>query len=556
MIQAAFNPVFAGVDVGTGSARVGLFDRTGRLLATARHPIQTWYLPGDIVEQSSEDIWQSCRRAMAGALAKASVAPARIAGIGFDATCSLVAIDSGGRALSVSPQGDPQRNVIVWMDHRAVDEAATISLTGDPALRHMGGHISPEMQTPKLLWLKRHAPKTYAAAEFFDLADYLSFRATGSRTRSLCTLTCKWTFAPRHGGWNERFFRRIGLHELLENRAARIGSEVAPPGSLMGNGLQELAASDFGLHPGIAVGASLIDAYAGAIATIGGPDPNGEQVAPTARAAYIFGSSACVMAMTHQATFIPGLWGPYDSAIIPGLWINEGGQSAAGIAIDTLVQAHPCYRQASAAAHAAGLDTLTWLEQRILKRVGDASHAALLARSVHVVPDFLGNRSPDADHGARGMLAGLAIDHDLEGLEVLLIAGLCGIGYGLAAIIDALHANGVGFDTMVMSGGGGHSTLVRQLIADTTGVPIQLSACDEPVLLGAAMLGAVAGGTHEDIPAAMRAMSRTGSQTAAAAPEVATFHRAKRAAYMQMKALDQQLRAIMRDATSFADAAE
>ena len=55
---------FIGVDVGTASARAGLFDAEGTLLATARRPIALWHEPGDIVEQSSEDIWQACAGAI------------------------------------------------------------------------------------------------------------------------------------------------------------------------------------------------------------------------------------------------------------------------------------------------------------------------------------------------------------------------------------------------------------------------------------------------------------------------------------------------------------
>ncbi|HJZ20288.1 MAG TPA: FGGY family carbohydrate kinase, partial [Bradyrhizobium sp.] len=51
---------FIGVDVGTSSARAGVFDQTGALLATARRPIAVWHDPGDIVEQSSSDIWTAC----------------------------------------------------------------------------------------------------------------------------------------------------------------------------------------------------------------------------------------------------------------------------------------------------------------------------------------------------------------------------------------------------------------------------------------------------------------------------------------------------------------
>ena len=95
------------------------------------------------------------------------------AGIGFDATCSLVVVDAAGAPLAVGPSGDAQRNVIVWMDHRATGEAEKIDAQGHPVLRHVGGKISPEMQVPKLLWLARRMPATFGrAGHFFDLTDY------------------------------------------------------------------------------------------------------------------------------------------------------------------------------------------------------------------------------------------------------------------------------------------------------------------------------------------------------------------------------------------------
>jgi D-ribulokinase len=51
---------YIGVDVGTNSTRAGVFDEAGTLLAIARHPIRIWHEAGDIVEQSSQDIWDAC----------------------------------------------------------------------------------------------------------------------------------------------------------------------------------------------------------------------------------------------------------------------------------------------------------------------------------------------------------------------------------------------------------------------------------------------------------------------------------------------------------------
>ena len=83
----------------------------------------------------------------------------------------------------------------MWMDHRAVAEAAEINATHDPALAYVGGEVSVEMELPKMLWLRRHFPDRHAAARrFFDLADYMVWRATGADVASVCTLTCKWNY--------------------------------------------------------------------------------------------------------------------------------------------------------------------------------------------------------------------------------------------------------------------------------------------------------------------------------------------------------------------------
>ena len=54
------------------------------------------------------------------------------------------------------------------------------------------------------------------ATAFYDLADFLTFKATGSQVRSLCSLVCKWTYrglADENGpeGFDKSFFQSIGL---------------------------------------------------------------------------------------------------------------------------------------------------------------------------------------------------------------------------------------------------------------------------------------------------------------------------------------------------------
>ncbi|AUH65740.1 FGGY-family carbohydrate kinase [Paracoccus zhejiangensis] len=497
--------VFLGVDVGTGSARAGLFDASGTMLASAKRDIRMWREAGDIVEQSSEDIWSAICASVRDALAEAAIDPARVAGIGFDATCSLVVLGEGGAPLTVSPSGDLARNIIVWMDHRAIDQAERINATGHDVLRYVGGVISPEMETPKLLWLSENMPQTYGAAwQFFDLADYLSWRATGSLDRSTCTVTCKWTYLAHEDRWDPDYFRSIGLGDLADQDFARIGQTVVAPGTPLGSGLTPDAAEDLGLNPGTPVAAGLIDAHAGGIGTVGA------EGSPQSNLAYVFGTSSCTMTSTSDPVFVPGVWGPYYQAMVPGLWLNEGGQSAAGAAIDQLLSFHPAAAEARETARAAGQSLPVWLASRAEALAG-AEGVVALAKGLHVVPEFLGNRAPFADPHARALIAGLGMARDADSLVALYIAGLSGIGYGLRQIIETQDRAGASVDRIVISGGAGQLPLVRQLLADAAGRPVVAVAAEEPVLLGSAILGAVAAGSFAQMPDAMGRMTHKSS---------------------------------------------
>jgi FGGY-family pentulose kinase len=537
---------FVGVDVGTSSTRAAVFDETGKLLGIARRPIKTWHETGDIVEQSSTDIWNACTAAVGAAMAEAAIRPDAVKGIGFDATCSLVVLAPDGAPVTVSGSGDPQRNVIVWMDHRAIAEAQRINDTADDVLRYVGGSISPEMEMPKLLWLKRYLRTSFdAAGHFFDLADFLTWRATGSLQRSMCTVTCKWNFLAHEKRWSAPYFQRIGLEELAALQYARIGNEIVPPGTPLGAGLTEEAAGALGLQTATPVGASLIDAHAGGIGAIGGRLAPDVPVNVCDRLAYIMGTSACIMATTVEPCFVPGVWGPYYQGMVPGFWLNEGGQSAAGAAVDHLLRSHPAYVETSAAARSEGRDVIEFLERRIIARAGSPGDAALLAREVHVLPEFLGNRSPYADPDSRAVIAGLDLDADISAMERLFIAGLCGLAYGLADVIDAFAAHKVKSNVIVMGGGAGRSPLVRQIMADTTGLTVALPQTQEPVLLGAAMLGAVASGAYGSIGETMAAMSALGRLSEPTVPRMGEFHRTKRKVHNLLRALDRESRAAM-----------
>ena len=526
-----------GVDVGTGSARAGIFELTGRMVSSAKQDITLFRASGSIVEQSSAEIWSAVCDAVKGALSQAAIPPDRIAGIGFDATCSLVVLGSGGQSLPVGPSEHAERDIIVWMDHRAVTQAQRINATDHEVLKYVGGRISPEMQTPKLLWLLENKPEVFAAAwQFFDLTDFLTWRATGDLSRSTCTVTCKWTYLAHERRWDESYFRTVGLGVLADEAFARIGQTVVDPGTPLGAGLTAAAAAALGLQVGTPVATGVIDAHAGGLGTVGA-DGHAESCL-----AYVFGTSSCTMTTTRRPVFVPGVWGPYFSAMVPDAWLNEGGQSVAGAAIEHLLSMHPAAPDARRRAHDAGQSLPQLLAGLATQAAVSLSDAVALVDGLHVVPEFLGNRAPLADPQARAVIAGLGMDDDLESLIALYVAALCGIGYGLRQIIEAQADAGAPIERVVISGGAGRSDLVRQLLADATGKAMLATRAEEPVMLGAAMLGAVAGRLFDGVQSAMAGMSQISRRHEPAAGTVAACHEARFRAFKQLQAVAREIR--------------
>jgi D-ribulokinase len=534
---------YIGVDVGTLSARAGVFDAVGELIASARRPIAIWRAPGDIVEQSSDDIWRAVTLAVSEAVEASGLPPEAVRGMGFDATCSLVALDRNARPLSVSPTDAPERDVIVWMDHRAVDYAERINAGGHKTLRYVGGKISPEMHAPKLVWLALSKPETIGAAGyFFDLTDFLSFRATGSLTRSACPATCKFAYLAHEKRWPDDFFDSVGLGFLKDDHYARIGAETVPPGVPLGRGLTPEAAAAMALRPGTPVGAGLIDAHAGAAGTLGARGA-GISADPRQRLALILGTSSSCMALSDEPRFIDGIWGPHFGVLTADQWLIDGGQSAFGGAIDHLLRLHPAFAEFKARA---GPRALQALEKDIVARAGGLSEAALIADGLHVLPDFIGSRSPLADPGARGAVMGMDLREDAASLQELYVAGLCGLAYGLADIVRKLEQAAYEFDSIIVSGGAARSGLVRQIIADVCGKTVESPESPEPVLLGSAMVGAVAART-QTMASAMSSMSTLA--TGAAAPAggaIAGFHARKRRACEMLRRTEREIRELNR----------
>ncbi|WP_213993078.1 FGGY-family carbohydrate kinase [Sodalis sp. dw_96] len=526
---------FIGVDVGTSSARAGVFDITGRMVGQASREIALFRPKDNFIEQSSDDIWQAICQAVRDALNIADVNPIQVKGLGFDATCSLVVLDKKGQPLTISPSGRNEQNVIVWLDHRAISQAERINTTKHRVLDYVGGVISPEMQMPKLLWLRQHMPNTWNnAGHFFDLPDYLTWRATSDETRSLCSLVCKWTYLGHENRWDDSFFKQIELEELLEHDAAKIGRDVKMMGEPLGRGLTQRAAAEMGLIPGTAVSVSIIDAHAGSLGTLGATGASGEHADFDRRIALIGGTSTCHMAISGNPCYIKGVWGPYYSAILPGYWLNEGGQSVTGALIDHIIQSHPCYPALLKQGKTAGKTIYEVLNDILRHMAGEPEDIAFLTRDIHMLPYFHGNRSPRANPTLTGVMTGLKLSNTPEDLALHYLSTLQAIALGTRHIIETMNKNGYRIDTIMASGGGTKNPIFVQEHANATGCTMLLPEESEAMLLGGAMMGTVAAGIYDSLPEAMNAMSRIGKTVTPQTNKIKQYYNRKYQVFHEM----------------------
>lgn len=237
---------FIGVDVGTGSVRACVIDDAGEIKGLASEEIRLWKSSYGInethYEQSTTDIWRHVCGSVRSAVTEAGIDASTVKGIGFDATCSLAVFShdtdepmtvtkTGPTQTTSSSSADKEdcRNIILWLDHRAIAETDAINATGHHLLRYVGGTMNVEMEMPKVLWLKNHLPAdVFSRCRFYDLADALTHLATGTESRSFCSTVCKQGSVPvgvdgSVKGWQEDFYQAVGLGELAEDNYKRVG---------------------------------------------------------------------------------------------------------------------------------------------------------------------------------------------------------------------------------------------------------------------------------------------------------------------------------------------
>ena len=438
--------MIAGLDIGTSGVKGIALSEDGAIVARAEaaYPLST-PRPG-WAEQDPEDWWRAAERVLA------ELGEVRAIGLSGQMH-GLVALDSADRVI---------RPAILWNDQRTAAECAEIeALVGfDELVAATGNRALTGFTAPKLLWLRRHEPDSWARIDSVMLPkDYVRLRLCGEKATDVADASGTLLFDVGARRWSAEVCDALGvplewLPSALESpEVSGVTAAGAPVAA--GAGDQAAGALGVGIHR---------------------PGP----------LSVVLGTSGVVFAAMDRFGADPQARVHAFCHAVPGAW-------------------HVMGVMLSAAGSLRWLRDVTAPGTDFAALVGEAERWEPGAEGLTFLPYLAGERTPHADPDARGAFAGLTLRHDRG---ALVRAVLEGVAFGLRDCLDLLVATGAGADRGRASGGGARSDLWLRIVASALGLPLERTAADEGAAFGAALLGGVAGGVWRDTAEAVGAAVR------------------------------------------------
>ncbi|HXR28965.1 MAG TPA: ribulokinase [Solirubrobacteraceae bacterium] len=482
-----------GVDFGTESGRALLLDlRSGAEVAVSEvayaHgvidrelPESGEQLPPDWALQHSDDWLAVLDVAIPAVLEQAPSAREGVIGLGVDFTsCTVLPVTAEGLPLFKQESWRSRRHAWpkLWKHHAAQPIADRLNevaaARGETFLERYGGRVSSEWYFPKLIELWLEDREVYDACHgFIEATDWIVWYLTGSERRQSCTAGYKAMWSQEEGLPSAAFFEAAypGFHQP----AAKLGTAFAPLGTRAGTLRPQLAAR-FGLPESVAVAVGNVDSFV-SVAGAGVQSPG--------TFVMVVGTSICDLVIDPAEVRLPGITGVVRDGILPGLYGYEAGQAAVG-------------------------DMLAWFLHTLAPP--GAEYAALERAAAAIGPGasglvaldwWNGNRTILADADLSGALFGLTLQTTREQVYRALLES---IAFGNRRIIENFQEHGLALSEIVACGGiAEKSPLMMQLLADTSGLRVDVPDSIQIPARGAALFGAVAGGVYADIGSAIAA---------------------------------------------------
>jgi xylulokinase len=365
--------------------------------------------------------------AVPAALAAAGIAAAQISGIGVSAGAHIpVLVDDAGLVI---------RPAILWSDQRAGPQAQALrARAGEMIERTSLNRVNATWSLAMLAWLRAHEPETVGRVSRVYLAkDYLRFLLTGSWETDFSDAVGALLADAASCGWSAEICGLIGW-DMATLPPIKAASEVV-------GGVTDAAAQALGLVAGIPVVCGANDTTV-ELFGVGAIEPGmGAVKLATAGVLYLVTEGPSV---NPPVSCYPH--------IVEGMFYTATGTNSC------------------ASAH-------RWLRDLMFADGGFAEMDALAATveagcdGMLFHPYLQGERAPYWDASLRGDFIGLTMGHTRAHFARALYEG---IAFSICDVLRAAEGLGLVYGPIRLMGGGARSATWRQIIADVTGLTVEV----------------------------------------------------------------------------------
>ncbi|HLY12982.1 MAG TPA: FGGY family carbohydrate kinase [Candidatus Limnocylindrales bacterium] len=448
-----------GIDLGSSAIKVGAYAHGGRALAGAKRVVPAYRPePGqsevDVFE--SRDAFRSAVREVAGHASLRSDPPVAIS---FSS--------SGREVFPVAEDGTPLGRCLMTSDTRGDEVAARTAARRSPEeWQRLAGHVPRRMDpVNRALWWQATYPETAARTRWFmNWHEYYALLTSGRPVIDWSDAGTWATYDVATGGWSAERIAETGIDPKWL-------PEVQPNGSPIGTILPGIAA-DLGLPADTLIVTGAFDTYAASV-----------------------GSAAVDPGIVSLAC---GTWNSFNMPVNPG-WPAELVHDGIG------VYPHPGPTGFGLlVTNPNGMAVIDWARNLLHLSIPDLEAGLALAGPgpghVFANPGFTPQPHVSAAAGFGASLSGITLA--ATGVDIVR-ALLEGIACELSLSLDQLRRRGIESRLIRATGGGSKNAWFAQLMADVTGIPVEVVAQDEPGAFGAAILAGVGAGVYESVSSAV-----------------------------------------------------
>lgn len=462
-----------GIDVGTTSLKVSVFDHAGRQMDSALVEYSLQTPRTNFVEVPCNVYMESIEKCMELIASHRKIQTSDITVIGFSV--------QGETLCLLDKNCKPLMNAIVWMDNRAGSQAEKMRAHfGDELCYQVTGQVSFEACWPaaKLMWVRDEMPDVFAATQhILLLEDYIIFQLTGKFVAegSLLTSTEYWDIRTKTY-WHD-MLNFIGIDE------AKL-PEIAESGEVVGTILPEMA-NLLGISPRALVSTGCLDQVAGAIG-VGNIHPGifSENI----------GAALAICVPTTKLTYDPNRQMPVHYFGIPDTYMMH-----------TFTTGGMCLRwfRDVFCQQEIDIQNLTEIDAyELLDR--EAMRVPAGSDGLITLPHLQGSMAPDVNLNAKGVFYGATLQHKKAHFVRSIMESL---GYLICRNLEAIEAMGLDVKQIRTMGGGSKSDVWNQMKADITGKTLHVThSSQNTACLGAAIVAGKAAGIFPSIESAVDSM--------------------------------------------------